>query len=310
MKTIYLMAAMAILGCAVSCTTSPVEEPIQTAAVTAPHTTNELFVADSSIAVGDAAMEPVLEEEQAPDNQALQKSKGNTEKSNIVYPDWNKKLIKTADLQLEVKQYEGFDKQMRQALQQYGAYIANETQSSSSGRIQHALTIKVPVAYFDDLVEQLTQIDSIRVENKLIKASDVSTDMVDTYSRMQSRKKVRERYLQLLQQAHKMDDILQVEQQVNSIQEEIESAAGRLNYLKHQTTYSTIELRYYAYVNVPIPTIEPDGFFTKAWHGFRTGGIVIVEIILFMIRIWPLILGGIIAVVLWRKRRNITNPIE
>jgi hypothetical protein len=53
-----------------------------------------------------------------------------------------------------------------------------------------------------------------------------------------------------------MKEILQVQQEINSIQEQMESASGRINYLSHQSAYSTIHLQYFQYL-VPYPHLSP-----------------------------------------------------
>jgi hypothetical protein len=52
--------------------------------------------------------------------------------------------------------------------------------------------------------------------------------VVDTRSRMEAKKQMRDRYLELLKQARNMKEILEVQQVINSIQEDIESGSGRV----------------------------------------------------------------------------------
>ncbi|HET9826268.1 MAG TPA: DUF4349 domain-containing protein [Chitinophagaceae bacterium] len=42
-----------------------------------------------------------------------------------------------------------------------------------------------------------------------------------------------------------MQDILNVQNEINGIQEDIEAAAGRIEYLSHSSSYSTINLTYF-----------------------------------------------------------------
>ena len=52
---------------------------------------------------------------------------GNTPKQD----DWDKKIIKTAYLKLEVKNFKAYIDVVRKAAKQYGGYIANEEQNQS-----------------------------------------------------------------------------------------------------------------------------------------------------------------------------------
>lgn len=226
---------------------------------------------------------------------------GNNNNPNST-PDWSKKRIMTADLRIEVSQYKKYDRSLRQLLQRYGAYIATEEQESADASIQNNMTIRVPVEQFDVLLQSLTE-DSVTIKNMQVRSADVTAEMYDVHARLASKKKIRDRYEQLLQQAHKMDDILQIESQIGSIQEELDAAAGRLTYLKHQTSYSTINLSYSAPQSGVTDT--PNGFGAQAIAGLKDGAHVFVEILLLLIRLWPLILVGTILVVIWKRKKLI-----
>lgn len=303
MKTIHLMAAMAILYCTASCN---LRSEKNAEAYTTTMVAKDLAI---SAPASDTAATVVWEEQDNSPGERKQEppqkpvADGNPKET--VYPDWNKKLIKTADLRIEAYQYDRFDQRMRSSLERYGAYISTEEQRERFGRLENELTIRVPVSQFDALVDALVKQDSIRIENRQIQASDVTAEMFDTQARVEARKKVRERYLALLQQAHKVHDILEVEQQINSIQEDIEAAAGRLNYLKHQTAYSTIHMYYFTTLQPVDQPNSGDGFLVRALEGFRAGGAFLVDIILLLIRIWPVILGGTLAIIIWKRKRTI-----
>jgi hypothetical protein len=115
---------------------------------------------------------------------------------------------------------------------------------------------------------------------------------VDTKARMQAKMAARDKYLQLLKQAKNMNEILQVQDEINGIQEDIEAASGRINYLQHASAYSTITLTYYQYINGSSPNDEKPGFFTNLSRAFSTGTSLIANLVLFMISIWPLLLSA------------------
>src|SRR5438046_1039168 len=51
-------------------------------------------------------------------------------------PDWDKKIIKTATLKLEVKDFKAYTDIVHKAAKQYGGYIANEEQNQSEEKIE------------------------------------------------------------------------------------------------------------------------------------------------------------------------------
>ncbi|MFT4153563.1 DUF4349 domain-containing protein [Parafilimonas sp.] len=217
--------------------------------------------------------------------------------------DWDRKIIKTADVQLQLDDYKKFNTFIHTSLKQYGAYIAGENQQETDYKTENTVTIKVPVAQFDALVNSFGG-DGIKITGKNISSEDVTGEVVDTKARMQAKMAVRDKYLQLLKQAKNMNEILQVQNEINDIQEDIEAANGRINYLQHSSSYSTINLTYYQYLNGSTSEDEKPDFFTKMSEAFSTGASFISNLMLCLISIWPLLLGGI-AVLIYFKRSKL-----
>lgn len=217
-------------------------------------------------------------------------------------PDWDKKIIKTATLNLELKEYAAFNATVHQSLKNYSAYIAQEQQLQSEGEISNRVSIKVPVDQFESLVNYLTIIDkNAKLLDMQIVSEDVSAEVVDTRSRLETKKQLRIKYYELMKQAKKMDDVLQVQDQINSITEDIEAAAGRVAYLSHQSAYSTINLKYYQVLDAS-RVGDDSSFFTSFVNAFKQGSSIVANLFLFLVNIWPLIIGGIAAWFIFKKR--------
>ncbi len=204
-------------------------------------------------------------------------------------PDWDKKIIKTAGIQLQLDNYQKFNINIHSSLKNFGAYIADEKQNQNDFRIENSVTIKVPVDQFDNLVNSFSG-EGIKITEKNISSEDVTGKVVDTKARMQAKTAVLDKYLELLKQAKNMNEILQVQDEINSIQEDIEAANGRINYLQHASAYSTVNLDYFQYINGTTSNNEKPDFFTKLSTAFSTGTSVMFNLILFCISIWPIIL--------------------
>ena len=214
--------------------------------------------------------------------------------------DWDKKIIKTARVSLELKDYKSFNTTIHDKLKRYGAYIAGEQQTESDTRIENVLTIKVPVALFEDLMNGIGG-EGIKVLEKSVSTEDVTGEVVDTKSRIEAKKQVRDKYMELLKQAKTMKDILAVQEEINNIQEDLEDASGRVGYLSHSAAYSTINLTYYQYLNGNSAITAEPSFLTKIKEAFATGGTIISNILLFLISVWPLVLAGGVLLFYIRK---------
>lgn len=223
-------------------------------------------------------------------------------------PDWDKKIIKTASLNVEVKEYAAFSVSLREKVKAAGGYIAQEEQTQSDYKIENTIVIKVPVDQFDNASTSLVN-NVEKVNEKKITSQDVTTDMIDTKSRMEAKKQVRLRYMDLLKQAKNMEEILNVQSEINSIQEEIESASGRIQYLGNSAAYSTINLTYYQVVNSSAKENETPSFFKKIGSAFKLGGAWIVDLMIAMVAVWPLFLLAAIIFLLYRKlKKKLVKP--
>ncbi len=215
-------------------------------------------------------------------------------------PDWNKKIIKTAALNVEVKDYQKFNQLAHSSANQFGGYIADEQQTETEYKIENIITVKIPVDQFQSAVDFLTTGDG-KINEKKISSEDVTTQYVDTKSRLEAKKQVRLRYLDLLKQAKNMEEILQVQNEINDIQEEIESAAGRINYLSNASAMSTINLTFYQVLNASAKDADHISFWTKTKTAFASGWNGLGDVLVGIVYIWPLLIGIVLAVFLIKR---------
>lgn len=219
--------------------------------------------------------------------------------------DWDKKIIKTGVIKFEVTKFDEFNKDVRNKIRKYGAYVGQEDNTTLDDRKEVNLTIKVPVASFDGLMNELGTADSKQIERN-IRTEDVTGQVVDTKSRLEAKKEMRLKYLDFLKQSKNMKEVLEVQAEINGIQEEIESAAGRIQYLSKNAAYSTIQLSFYEPLTGVTPAApEENGFFQKTGEAFSRGAELVKGLLLVLISIWPLILVGLIGLLYWRRKKQV-----
>ena len=220
--------------------------------------------------------------------------------------DWDKKIIKTANLQVEVKNFYQYNLSVHNAAKQYGGYIANEEQNFSKEKKESGISIKVPVDQFDNLINQLPS-DSNKVIEKKITTEDVTGEVVDTKSRLETKEQMRLKYLEFLKQAKNMSDVLKVQTEINSIQEDMESASSRINFFSHQSAYSTINLTFYQPLTGFTPVNNNPVFYTKILIAFKSGFNFMAEIFIGLVSVWPVFL---FAFIVWAFfKRKVWKPV-
>jgi hypothetical protein len=219
-------------------------------------------------------------------------------------PDWDRKIIKTADLSIQTKSFPTFTARLHRLVHDNGGYISQEEQSQSNAEITNTVTIKVPVDRFDDLLQQLPA-DSDRLTDKKVSSQDVGMELVDTRSRLETKRQVRERYRDLLQHAQKMEDILPIQQNIDGIQEEMDVAAGRINYLGHSAALSTVNLKFFQVFDAgAVENPVPPTFLHRIKLSFLQGWDFLSGLLLGLLSIWPFWLAAGLGLAAWRSHRN------
>ena len=218
--------------------------------------------------------------------------------------DWDKKIVKNANLAIEVKDYKKFSEQMQAAVKQSGGYIAQSEQNRSDYKIENTVTIKVPVDQFDNAVTALTAGRDNIITQK-ITSQDATGEVIDTRSRLEAKRQVRERYMDLLKQAKNMAEILQVQKEINNLQVDMEAAEGRINYLTHAAALSTIELTYYEILNAQANDQVKPSFGLRVLNALQGGLEWLGELLVVLLTLWPLwlFLAGV-----WLMYKKLKTP--
>ena len=153
----------------------------------------------------------------------------------------NKKIIKDGSISIKVKNVEAAKKRMDAIIKSYDAYYENESFENNEAKVSYHLKIRVPSKQFEVFLKASEKGEG-EIVFKNIDARDVTEEYVDGEIRLTSKKLFRNRYNQLLEKAGKVEDILAIEENIRTLQEEIESQEGQLKFLDDQVAYSTLEV--------------------------------------------------------------------
>ncbi|MEM6697369.1 MAG: DUF4349 domain-containing protein [Bacteroidota bacterium] len=139
-------------------------------------------------------------------------------------------IIYTAYISVVVKGLEEQREKLQSFVKQHQAYV----ESSST----NSWTIRVPQDSFNSLLAQIETLGE--VNNKNLYSQDVTDQYRDTEIRLETLEKSRQRYLELLNKAEKVSEILEIERELERINVEIESMKGQLKRLDSKVQYATI----------------------------------------------------------------------
>lgn len=229
-------------------------------------------------------------------------SKYKTDQNNIPL---DLKIIKSASARYKVKNVKKATYKIKAIAQKHGAYISDLRFQNDLYKKENRFTIKVPQKYFDIVMDSVNAVvDFVEYEN--ITTKDVTEEYIDLETRLKTKLEVKERYESILRKnAKTVEDILKTEDKLRIIQEEIESAQGRLKYLTNKVSFSTIQIDLYESVDyIEEPESYTKTFLDKSKEGISNGWFFIESFIIVLINIWPLLIVGIATYVFIRKRRR------
>ena len=148
------------------------------------------------------------------------------------------------------------------------------------------------------------------VENKKITTDDVTAEHADVAARLRTKRAVEQRYVALLSQAKKIQDILDIEEKIGQVREEIESTESRLKTLNDEVAYSTITLTCYQVLPQSTPDAPVVSFGSRLLESVYDGWSMLTSLVIGAVTIWPLwLLGAAIwwAVRRWRRNRQLNK---
>lgn len=222
---------------------------------------------------------------------------------NDLYSDGATKLIKTANYRFQVESVKESTDAIIQSIRKYPAYISSSSLHLENPILENKMTIRVQNEYFQDLLKDI-DVQAKFTNRRDVTTEDVSKDFVDLESRLKSKREVESRYMEILRKkAGTIEELLETERQIGVVHEEIEATISRINYLRSQVSYSTINLEFYQTVAQQLHAGDEVTIRDKFVEALSSGWNAIVSITIALTYIWPLlIIAGCVLLYIRLKR--------
>jgi hypothetical protein len=154
--------------------------------------------------------------------------------------------------------------ELQKLLDQWGGEIANEeSNADEKGRTDNArFELRIPVKHFDEAMTELAGLGTLVDRSR--NSEDVTTQVIDTDTRVRSQKLSLARIQALLAEAKSLNQVIAIEEQLAQRQADLDSLEQQQKYLADQTSLATINL----YLSVPgeDEADEDDGSFLSGLH--------------------------------------------
>ncbi|MDO9513507.1 MAG: DUF4349 domain-containing protein [Elusimicrobiota bacterium] len=172
---------------------------------------------------------------------AMAAAEARTDNAENIAAD-ERKLIKTGNISLEVKDYDSSAKAIASMVSEFEGFILRSSKYVSDDNYASGdISVKVKPAHFDSFAARLDSLGRVKSKNSYI--NDVTEQYIDLESRLNSSLRVEKRLKEILSiKTKNVKDILEVEKELARVGEKIEQLKGRKKYLDNQIGLSTINI--------------------------------------------------------------------
>ena len=153
----------------------------------------------------------------------------------------DRKIIQNTSLDLQVEDVSGAYQKVATIADAAGGYVLDSSSSANQDQPQANLTIRVPASQLDAVLKELRGL-AVKVENESSKAQDVTEQYTDLQARLHSAQAVEARYLDLLDRAQTIDDVLKVQDRLAPARLEVEQIQGQINVMDKLSSMATISV--------------------------------------------------------------------
>ncbi|HET7539218.1 MAG TPA: DUF4349 domain-containing protein [Polyangiaceae bacterium] len=180
----------------------------------------------------------------------------------------NRKIIRQAELELEVAAPGNTQTAIERLAEQHGGYVVSavrDTESGSAVDVRVTVTVRVPQAELMSTIAELKHFGR-GVGSERITSDDVTDEFVDLVARTTSQKQLEQQYLELLKRASNVKDAMEVQRALADVRTEIERMEGRQRLLEKESAFSTLTV--HLTTAVPQLAVSGGGFsgtIRRAW---------------------------------------------
>lgn len=193
-----------------------------------------------------------------------------------------------------------------------GGYSANLTvDTPENGQRHFQASLRIPANHLDLAVADLKMLG--RTLNESQSGEEVTQQHADLAARLQNARETEQRLRTILQQrTGKIDDVLQVEEEIARVRGQIESMEAEQRMLEHRVDFADVNLQFFEEYKEqfnPSPISTSSRLRNSFVEGMRNASGTLLGLALFLeefgpaILIWSLILG-LPAYFVWRRYRR------
>ena len=198
----------------------------------------------------------------------------------------DRKIIRNANLTMEVDSTTDTQHKVTTIAEAHGGFVvtseAKQREDSDPAKrtLDIKLVVRVPADRFGSALDQIRSLAGT-LREEAVTGQDVTEEFIDLEARIRTQKALELQFLEIMKQARKVEDAMEVQRQIAEVRTEIEKLEGRKRFLENRSSLSTIT------VNIEAPkmiAVNTTGFGRDLRDSVSVGLDLGSAILLFLVR--------------------------
>ncbi len=188
------------------------------------------------------AVYDVAEEFDTTEAAEMEPGTGAADTGNVSVPDASRKVILTADVRLEAKDYDTALAGLLSRITAAGGYIAGREDYNHGSREVY-LTARIPAKQYDSFLGGLDE--TANVIRLTQSSEDITESYLETESYLKSLNTQQDRLLELMEKAESLEDLLAIEDRLADVRARLQYYDSLKNSYDNKVNYATVTLDLY-----------------------------------------------------------------
>jgi hypothetical protein len=183
-----------------------------------------------------------------------------------------RKIIQTASLDLQVEDVADAFQEVGRIASAAGGFVFESSSSYTDERPEADITIRIPADQYESVLEELRGL-AVKIEKENSKAQDVTEEYIDLQAQLRNDQAVESRYIELLDLAQNINEVLTVQDRIDQVRLEIERVQGRMNAIDTLSELVTVSVHLQTEPAAEPESkvkVDPLGAAGKAWEASLT----------------------------------------
>ena len=185
------------------------------------------------------------------------------DQAQVINEAADRRIIRNADITMEVASTTEAQHRVTSIAESHGGFVVTseakqrEHVDPSKRTLDIKLVVRVPAQRFGPALDAIKQLAG-NIVNETVTGQDVTEEFIDLEARIKTQKALELQFLEIMKQARKVEDALEVQSQTADVRTDIEKLEGRKRFLENRASLSTITVNIQAPKTIEV--VNPTGF--------------------------------------------------